>query len=324
MENENDQDLVARQRAAAEMAAEMVRSAGDYSHQPQRPRVLLPVVLFLATCASTFWCGAAAWMPAEHMGNFELAGQIISENWQSGLLYMAAVLGILMTHEMGHFLLALRHRIPASLPFFIPVPILPFGTMGAVIGLKGSRADRRQLFDIGIAGPLAGLAIAIPVIWFGIHQLDVPPPPGSGFCFPNPLLMRLMIENIRPDYPTPELFYLSQFNPFLMAGWVGLLVTGLNMLPISQLDGGHVAYALLGREAHKLARGLIVVAILYILATEQYTWVLMLVLVIVMGADHPPTADDTRRLGWFRCTLGYLSLTIPILCFPSMEITGGF
>ena len=103
--------------------------------------------------------------------------------------------------------------------------------------------------------------------------------------------------------------------------WVGMLITGLNMLPISQLDGGHVAYALLGRRAHVLGRGLLVASILFVLATEQYGWVLMIVLVTLIGTDHPPTADDAVPLGWPRRLLGWAALAIPILCFPPMGIT---
>ena len=162
---------------------------------------------------------------------------------------MLAVLGILLTHEMGHFLMALRHRIPASLPYFIPLPVIPFGTMGAVIGMEGSKANRREMFDLGVAGPLAGLIIALPVSLIGIRMLPAAPVVGDSLCFHNPLLLQYLIAWLRPDYPTPAVLYLNQFNSFLMAGWMGMLVTGLNMLPISQLDGGHVAYAVLGRHA---------------------------------------------------------------------------
>ena len=159
-------------------------------------------------------------------------------------------MGLLLAHEMGHFLMALRHRIPASLPYFLPVPVIPFGTLGAVIGMDGSRVNRREMFDLGIAGPLAGFAVTLPILWLGILRLPGTPVAGQSFCFHNPWILQYMIAWIRPGYPTPEVLYLNQFNPFLMAGWVGLLVTGLNMLPVSLLDGGHVAYALLGRRAH--------------------------------------------------------------------------
>ena len=322
--------------------AAVVEAAYDYAAAPRRRRVVLPVVLFVATCLSTFWTGAVDWHPERQAGcvqraaaQFQLhwqrgesgtavwqAAAALVPNWQRGLVYMLAVMGILLTHEMGHFLMALRYHVPASLPFFIPVPVLPFGTMGAVIGLDGLKADRREMFDLGIAGPLAGLAVALPVICLGILQLNPAAHPGSGIPFFSPLILRLMIGWLRPDFPTPEILYMSEFNPLLMAGWVGMLVTGLNMVPLSQLDGGHVAYALLGRHrAHTLARVLVVAAIVSILLWEAYIWVVMLTLVIFMGIHHPPTADDRVPLGWPRRVLGYASLAIPILCFPPMRIT---
>ncbi|MEE8451187.1 MAG: site-2 protease family protein [Thermoguttaceae bacterium] len=329
--------------SAADLAAavDMVRLAGDYSHPPRRRRILLPILLFAATCASTFWTGAVEWNPLEHIDGAQRAiatlqahwgeetfGAVWSQvsdsllhDWRQGLIYMGAVLGILLTHEMGHFLLALRNRIPASLPYFIPVPILPFGTMGAVIGMQGSKADRRQLFDLGVAGPLAGLAVAMPLIWIGILQLDATVRPNTaGMPYPSPLIFRILIDVLRPDFATPGCLYANQFNPLLMAGWVGMLVTGLNTLPISQLDGGHVGYALLGRRFNPFARALLVAVILFVVILAQYVWVLMLVLVILIGVDHPPTADDRVRLGWCRRTIGWAAMTIPILCIPPMRI----
>jgi Zn-dependent protease len=311
------------------------------SEPVERRRFVLPVILFVATCLSTFWLGAVDWNPT---GRLSLFYKNAAANWPQGApvadlkeawavatkspldwrqawLYMAVVMGLLLAHEIGHFAMALRHRVPASLPYFIPLPVIPFGTLGAVIFMDGSRANRRQIFDLSIAGPLLGLAVTLPVLWLGIQRLPDVPIQGQSFCFHNPLILKYMIAWFRPGYATPAVLYLNQFNPLLMAGWVGLLVTGLNMLPISLLDGGHVAYALLGRHAHWLARILIVAAILYIIAMEQYFWVVMLVIVILLGADHPPTADDRCRLGWFRWLLGWASLLIPIFCFPSAGIT---
>ncbi|MBN2477219.1 MAG: site-2 protease family protein [Pirellulales bacterium] len=297
--------------------AERARSAGgDYSHPPRRRRIVLPVLLFLATCASTFFAGATHFRPDAYLG-YEQAAWAVSSSWQQGLTYMVAVLAILLTHEMGHFLMALRHKIPASLPFFIPVPILPFGTMGAVIGMKGSEANRRQMFDLGVAGPLAGLAVALPIIYFGIRQLDAQPHAIRGMPLENPLVFRFLIDYLRPDLVSSSVY----MSPLIIAGWVGLLVTGINMVPISQLDGGHVAYALLGRRAHVLARGLVVSAIISILVWEAYMWVVMLTLVILMGVDHPPMVEDRVPLGWPRRLIGYASLTIPILCFPPIRVS---
>ncbi|MCE5267626.1 MAG: site-2 protease family protein [Planctomycetaceae bacterium] len=290
----------------------------ELSQSEPRRRVALPMVLFLATCASTFWTGATSWHPIAHWG--QSYRSIIVDNWRLGLLYMGVVLGILLMHEMGHFLMTLLHRIPASLPYFIPLPIVPFGTLGAVIGMDGAHANRRKLFDMGVAGPLAGLAVTVPVLWIGIRTLKpVPPVPGE-LCFHNPLLIEYMIAWLRPDYPTPSLLFLNQFNAFLMAGWVGVLVTGLNMLPVSQFDGGHVAYALLGKRSYVLARGLIVAAIVGMVVWDSYFWILMFLLVVLLGPDHPPTADDRTRLGWPRVLIGWASLLIPILCFPLLGI----
>jgi Zn-dependent protease len=308
----------------------------------RKERVWLPAALFVATCLSTFWTGAVGWKPFAHLESFEhslvvfwqnlpqsfggalnQAVATLNLNCSQGLKYMAAVLAILLTHEMGHFLIALRYKVPATLPFFIPVPVLPFGTMGAVISLEGSEANRRQMFDLGLIGPLAGLLVAIPITIAGIYQLQPVPPMGEGFVFHNPLLIRYLIEFLRPDYPTPTEFYLNQFNAFLMAGWVGMFVTGLNMIPISQLDGGHVAYSLLDRGAHQLARFLLVFSILYVLYTEQYKWVVMLVVVILLGIDHPETADDNVDIGKFRRALGWLALLIPILCLSPISISPG-
>jgi Zn-dependent protease len=317
-----------------------VSTVEDYSQPHTGRRFALPAILFAVTCLSTFFVGAANWNPMRLMADFyrnaadnwpqhsplaalneAWAVVVKGVEWRQGFIYMGVVMGLLLAHEMGHFLMALWHRIPASLPYFIPMPVVPFGTLGAVIGMDGSRANRRDLFDLGIAGPLAGFAVTLPILWLGILRLPAEPAAGGSFCFHNPVILQYMIAWIRPSYPTPAVLYLNQFNPFLMAGWVGLLVTGLNMLPVSLLDGGHVAYALLGRRAHLLARTLIVAAILYILYTERYFWVVFLGLVILLGADHPPTANDRCRLGWLRRLLGWASLLIPLLCFPAGGIT---
>ena len=308
---------------------------------PRKKGISLPVILFVATCLSTFWAAGSNWRPYAQLDSLErafwafwqnvqqgsLTGglreslAILNLNWSQGLTYMLAVMSILLVHELGHFFMALRYGIPASLPFFIPVPILPFGTMGAVISMEGSHANRRQMFDLGITGPLSGLALALPITLIGIMQLPAAPAVGSGFRFHNPLIFQLLIANLRPEYPTPTYLDLNQFNPYLMAGWVGMFVTGLNMLPISQLDGGHVAYALLDRGAYTLARGLLVAAILFVLLTEQYGWVVMLVVIILLGIEHPTMDDDPEPLNPLRRAVGWLALLVPILCLSPLGIT---
>ena len=295
------------------------------SPPPVRRRTVLPVVLFLATCASTFWVGATAWDPLSPLavGSARAIARVVYHNWQLGLTYMAAVLAILLTHEMGHFLQTLRHHIPASYPLCIPVPFNAVGTMGAVIGMEGMKADRRQIFDIGIAGPLAGLVVAVPVFWYGISRLDLSTPPAPGeFQLYLPVLgqwmMKLAHGGTHPEWADTVWVARSQLGPYFMAGWVGMLITGLNMLPISQLDGGHTIYALFLRDARTLAQWFISLAILYIVINlnEAVLWAPMLVLVILMGIHHPPTANDNMPLGRVRWTIGVASLVIPYLCFP--------
>ena len=221
-------------------------SSGD-GLEPARPRrVRLPVILFLATCLSTFWVGVNHWFPYPLMGTIR---QELIAHWQDGLVYTGCLLAILVAHEMGHFLTTLRYRVPASFPYFIPFPISPIGTMGAVIGMDGLRANRKELFDIGLAGPLAGLVVAIPIMWIGITHLDLTQYGCGPFALDLPLITRIGLYIAKPPgYAPGAMIWFSQLNPYFMAGWVGFLITGLNMLPVSQLDGGHVMYTLFGRK----------------------------------------------------------------------------
>ena len=280
--------------------------------QELRRRVWLPLLLFLATCATTFLAGVFQW-PRDLFPIDVGIRSFVQSNWQNGLKYMLAVIGILLAHEMGHFLMAVRYRIHASYPMFIPFPIF-IGTMGAVIAMDGRQADRRQLFDIGIAGPLAGLVVAIPILCLGVVN-STPLAPGSGIHgIGSPLMIDLLIRWLRPDTaPGAEIYFPG--NPFYMAGWVGMLITGLNMMPISQLDGGHVIYSLFRRRAHYLARTFLLTTMAYMIASENYRWSLMVVIVTFLGVDHPPTSNDRVPLGRFRYLLGLASLAIPVLCF---------
>jgi membrane-associated protease RseP (regulator of RpoE activity) len=296
----------------------------DLHFRPQR-RTFLPLFLFVATCFSTFWVGVTHWDPAEprYVHSYAAMGQAIQQNWPTGLKYMIAVVAILLTHEMGHFLQTVKYRIPASYPLCIPIPFSAIGTMGAVIGMDGMRANRRQIFDIGIAGPLAGLVVAVPVLWWGIAQLDLSrqPQPGELQLY-LPTIAQWMLERAHQQWAGRQWVGVSQLNPYFMAGWVGMLITGLNMMPISQLDGGHTIYALFLDRAHTLAKWFVSLAILYVVLNleEAAMWTPMLVLVIFMGIHHPPTANDHIELGRLRWAIGVASLAIPFLCFPLQGI----
>lgn len=279
-------------------------------------RIWLPVTLFVVTCLSTFWVGATHWEPDSFMASTLEMRRAVIRGWDQGLIYMLCVLGILMAHEMGHFVATLRYKIPASLPFFIPMPIMPIGTMGAVIAMDGRRADRKQIFDVGLAGPLAGLVLAVPILWIGVAQLDLSRPANGSLALDCPWLVAIFYDLLHSGGPELRPVATGQLNPYFMAGWVGLLITGLNMMPVSQLDGGHVLYTLLGKRAHWVARALLLGAIAFMVFFDSYKWSAMVILVALIGTDHPPTADDRVPLGWPRTILGCASLAIPVLCLP--------
>ena len=289
----------------------------DLLSTPKPRRRWLPLILFFVTCLSTFIAGATSWNGLVTLGDGLEFRRTIMTHWQQGLIYMGCVLAILGLHEMGHFLATIRYRISASFPFFIPFPVSPIGTMGAVIGMAGHRADRKQMFDIGIAGPLAGLVVAIPILWIGIRNLDMTIAASGPYQLDLPWIVKAMISWQRPDLQSISRVSISQLNPYFMAAWVGLLITGLNMMPVSQLDGGHVIYALLLKRGHWVARIFLLSAIAYVVLARVGIWSVMLILVTLMGVDHPPTSNDRVPLGWFRTVLGWASLSIPFLCFPA-------
>jgi len=316
----NDDDYVLAEFVERPAAMTTPQKEGVYDRRPvRRRRKKLPLILFLITCLSTFFAGAVGWIPTLEAMPVRRA---IITNWQDGLIYMACVLAILLTHEMGHFLATLRYRIPASLPYFLPFPLSPVGTLGAVISMDGRRADRKEMFDIGLAGPLAGLLVAVPILVVGIQPLDLSTPGHGLYRLDLPLSVRWLLRaNPPPGYGVDEVtayqVWSSHLNPYLMAGWVGLLITGLNLMPVSQLDGGHVVYALFGRQSRWIARGFMLVALIYLTYTSTWDrWLLMFLLIFLIGIHHPPTRDDTAKLGWLRIALGLASLLIPLLCFP--------
>ncbi len=321
-------------------ASEVVQAHWTAAPLWRNPRhLLLAAALFLLTCVSTFFAGATGWVPDVYLAELDpfqpqrllqrleqpdfllAARRAMLTNWQDGLIYMGCILAILLTHEMGHFVMTVVYRVRASLPIFVPLPISPIGTLGAVIAMDGSQANRRQIFDIGLAGPLAGLVAAVPILWIGAVQLDLQNAPPSDRALELPLAMRLLVDYVHPGaYQARAGVPFSALNPYFMAGWVGLLVTALNMMPVSQLDGGHVTYTLFGRAAHWVARLFLFFVFIYLSVAAFYydqppTWLLMALLVLVMGTDHPPTADDRMPLGLGRTLLGAASLLIPIFCF---------
>ena len=322
-------------------AAPYVRSFGfqfggtpvDRPRQPRRPRVVLPMLLFVATCVSTFVVGGDMFGVTTSVRQLvdQEDGQRVfqqvtvvdwgaSLTWLNGFKYSAALMAILFAHEMGHYLQARRYGVPASWPWFIPMPSPPMGTMGAVIAQASGYADRRQLFDIGISGPLAGLVLAIPICVLGLRNCEVKiPDPGQvTMTFGDPLILQWLADLVIGPRPAGAELWL---NPFLHAGWVGIFVTALNLIPIGQLDGGHILFCLIGRKAHVIARNLLWLAVAYMALTKNWSYGFMVFLLFMMGAKHPPSRDDSVPLGRFREVLGWLTLCFVFVGFTPVPIS---
>lgn len=278
-----------------------------------------PVVLFLATCVSTWISGATFFtrFPEQTPWWVLLSS---AEFFVTGLWYAVPVMLILLCHEMGHYLTAHWHRVPASPPYFLPFPFSPLGTMGAVIVQPRGFGDRRTMFDIAVAGPLAGFVIAVPVAWFGVQQAVVREfvPENGGLLFGDPLLLKWMIWQTFGSLPAGHEVVL---NPLLFAGWAGLFLTGLNLVPIGQLDGGHIMYALLGKRAHLLAKGMLLLGLGYMIYFQQPIYVLMVLLLLLTGIRHPPTTNDDIPLGLGRTLLGWSTMLLFFICFTPFPIT---
>lgn len=255
-----------------------------------RPSLPLAVVLFVITVLSTWLVG--------------------------GTLYAASIMTILLCHEMGHFILARRWKVTTSYPYFIPMPLSPIGTMGAVILMRSDIPNRRALFDIGIAGPLAGLLPALIACVVGIHTspvIDVSQLRGAAYIqLGEPLIFKFLVWLIKGPIPEGQDLVL---NGVAMAGWVGIFITALNLTPVSQLDGGHILYALLGRASYPLVRLITFAALVAIVVSGSYSWLLPLLILLFLGVLHPPTRDDSLDIGTFRRVLGWLTLTFFVLGF---------
>lgn len=293
----------------------------EYQYRFKKRR-RLAIILFLATCLSVFFAG----MNAGSGGPFELLDPSLwkefpAELWKlwvfSGIKYASSLMLILFAHEMGHYLQAKRYGVPASFPFFIPFPISPFGTMGAVIVQGAGVADRKSMFDIAISGPLAGLVFALPIAWWGMLNSSVEEVAANGFRYGDPLILQWMAEAVHGTIPKGADVTL---NPLLFAGWVGIFITALNLIPIGQLDGGHILYTLIGKKAHYVAMGLMGGVVALMILFNSWNYIVIVVLLYFMGPKHPPTADDTVPLGTTRIILGWVTLAFIIIGFTPTPI----
>ena len=289
-------------------------------------RTWLNALLFLATLFSVLYIGAAyalqdAGLVTDAESLAALTMPLTHLHW--GLPFAGTLLGILLAHELSHYFVARRYGSPVSLPFFIPMPLSLMGTMGAVIVQRAPMRNRKALFDIGIAGPLGGLIVAIPLLILGLALSSVgPPPPGVDVALQegNSLLYAaikyLMFGRILPSNGEDVWLHSVAF-----AAWAGLLVTMINLIPVGQLDGGHISYALLGRWAWRLgyvAIGAMVAWGGWLLMDGNEAggfWLAWGFLNLFLNPRHPPPLNDATRLDARRIAFGLLMLAIFILTF---------
>ncbi|MDY7227731.1 site-2 protease family protein [Hyalangium rubrum] len=324
---------------------------------PARPAVRLwpHLLLFVLTVGTTLSA-----YPVSFVGVFPWDALGISRVWNDALAFSLALLTILGSHEMGHYLLARYHKVDATLPYFIPLPIIGVGTLGAVIRIRGRIPHRNALVDIGASGPLAGLIVAIPILIWGLLHSQVVDAPQTAVAFPGEdslvsLLQRLFawtmeqLTQVAPAAATEVyvpratifadnllmqgLTYLTlgplpegkdvAVHPVVISGWFGLLVTLLNLLPVGQLDGGHLAYALWGRRAQWVGKTAALVLLgLTLFATASWgVW--LLVVSKMVGFGHPEVVEPEVPLSTGRkwvCALCFLALIACAMPIPLRQV----
>jgi hypothetical protein len=239
-----------------------------------------------------------------------------------GLWYSLTILAILGCHEMGHYVMCLRYRVDATRPYFLPAPLPLTGTLGAFIRIKSRIPNKIALFDIGVAGPIAGFVVAVPALFLGLalSRVDRLPEDASQLMeLGEPLLFRAASWLVWGDVADG---YSINMHPMAFAAWFGLLATALNLFPIAQLDGGHISYAVLGRRSTLVTLIMIGVAIgLTFVSSSWVAWTVLLVAMIVtMGPAHPPTLDDEQRLDGGRLMVAAIAMVILVLCFTPAPI----
>ena len=289
-----------------------------------KDRVWLHVLLFALTIASTTLVGANQYLSFldDFRGTPGLSMPFASLLVR-GLWYSGTILAILGCHELGHYFACRYYDVDASLPFFIPVPFLLTGTMGAFIRIREQIPSKRMLFDIGIAGPIAGFVVAVPALFIGLAMSHVAPLPAdqSGMLeLGEPLLFKFASWLIWGTQPAG---FSLNMHPMAFAAWFGMLATALNLFPIGQLDGGHVSYSVLGpRWSTYVTFTMVAVALgLSVFAYSWVVWTGMLVMMLFLfGPRHPRVFDEDLPLGRGRLLLAVLAVVMFVLCFTPAPI----
>ncbi|MDX9952668.1 MAG: site-2 protease family protein [Anaerolineae bacterium] len=276
-------------------------------------------LLFILTALSVMYIGALQ------------QGADIKADWRTlalGLPHAATLLSILTVHEFSHYLAARRYGAPVSLPYFAPIPVPPLGTMGAVIVQKSPLLNRKAVFDLGVSGPLGGLIVAIPLLILGLLLSKVEPlPVGVSYTMEGNSIFYYFIKWVIFGQSLPSGGVDVMLHPIAFAAWAGLLVTGLNLLPVGQYDGGHIAYAMWGPKAWLVARGVVVAMFVWaaiLLFTGNSigtTWALLGALGFTMGARHPAPLDDVTPLDSTRKYIGWAVIVLLILILVPIPLT---
>ncbi len=295
-------DAWARQEAPAPPAAGATSGS----------RPLVHLLLFLATLLTTTFFGSY------HYAGFsaDFNSNLPEVSFLQGAWFSLTLLGILGTHEFGHYFACRYYGIDATLPYFLPAPLPLTGTVGALIRIRQPIQSKSVLFDVGAAGPIAGFAVAVPALFLGLQLSRVVALPDDfvGMSLGEPLLFQWASWMTWGDAPSG---YTLNLHPVGLAAWLGLLLTALNLFPIGQLDGGHIAYAVLGRRSASVSvvATAIVVALVFLSASWIIWAALMIAMLVFLGPRHPPTADEHVPLDPTRRLVAALTAAIFVVCF---------
>jgi membrane-associated protease RseP (regulator of RpoE activity) len=262
--------------------------------------------LFFATLLTTLLVGA--WMNG---------AQPLSDPWAllQGVPFSASLLLILGFHELGHYFTARAYGVQVSLPYFVPLPLPPMGTMGAIIRMRSPIPNRKVLFDVGIAGPLAGLVLAVPILVIGLRLSAVRATSDLGttegaLSLGTSLAFEFLQWLVKGRIPEGHDVFL---HPVALAGWLGFFVTALNLMPLSQLDGGHIAYAVLGREYRRIVWLFLGVLVALFAISRWPGWLVWVALAVGLGLRHPPPLDDLTPLDPSRRALALIALVLLVV-----------
>jgi len=263
----------------------------------------LHIVLFILTMLSTLFVGA-----------MQTGADILKDPWKIyyGLPFALTLMIILLTHELSHYFASKKHGVNATLPYFIPAPTI-IGTFGAFIKMKSPIVTRKALIDIGASGPIAGFIVSVIAVLIGLHLSEIVPVAETkgALTLGDSILFSFLAQTVLGVTPADSDILL---NPVAFAGWIGLFVTSMNLIPVGQLDGGHIAFALLGEKQTRLSFILVLVmSLLGVLLWEG--WIIWAVLLLVLGLRHPPVISWEVPLDTRRKVIGWIAFLIFILTF---------